>query len=702
MGNLNRVDAGIMTHGTQRCFQCGAVTTATARCRCCGACLSVQSDESRWLSRGDHLVVTLGEAAPPRRRSSATLMTGSSGSMQAMASGTMQELSGPSLASLDALLEETAPVSVTAAFAPVKGPVKPPEQATMPIGTQERPALSALTVQLSERLLQEPRRRVWLGLDADGERYRVEERVAQEREQPSAFEQQLRDVVLMPVGSTRHGDHDLLVFREQRGETLRARRSTETDEVEPLLLLRWLRPVALAMARVNAFGYALTGLSSEMVLFLDESGDVAFDGVGFLTPLHEPASVACMMAGYSAPELYEGDYYRRVSARSDVYGFAMLAYEVVTGRTPPSCAESGYHPMIWPRDAEPGFPLGLGRFFAACAAYDPAERPRSVEEALELLEECVEAVSMEEHAREFCRLTAACETHPGITKRLRQPVNQDAVFCAVDAARSAVLLCVSDGVSTSSFGSGEIASAMVVRRAREVWSRYQADEGSWDWQRIAMELKRAVQTANADVVGYVDERFSPFRGEPQEVMAATCVLAFVLQSDALVVSIGDSRSYLLRQGFLERIGRDHNLMTLSVADGMPAHLAATLPQGGTLARCVGTFDLDEDGHLVPAHLALDSYLVHLRLDDRLLLCTDGVTDYLGDSDRAAEAALTQLLLREPTPELVCLDILTAANRGGGGDNIGVAVCVVGSDYITAAERSASGNHSAYEQGGGGH
>jgi serine/threonine protein phosphatase PrpC len=622
--------------------------------------------------------------------------------MQEMQSGTAQELSSPSLASLDALLEETAPVSVTAAFAPVKGPLKPPEQATMPIGTQERPALSVLTVQLSERLLQEPRRRVWLGLDADGERYRVEERVAQEREQPSAFEQQLRDVVLMPVGSTRHGDHELLVFREQRGETLRARRSTETDEVEPLLLLRWLRPVALAMARVNAFGYALTGLSSEMVLFLDESGEVAFDGVGFLTPLHEPASVACMMAGYSAPELYAGDYYRRVSARSDVYGFAMLAYEVVTGRIPPSCAESGYHPMIWPRDAEPGFPLGLGRFFAACAAYDPAERPRSLEAALELLEECVQAVSMEEPARGFSRLTASCETHPGITKRLRQPVNQDAVFCAVDAVRSAVLLCVSDGVSTASFGSGEIASAMVVRRAREVWSRYQADEGGWDWPRIAMELKRAVQTANADVVGYVDERFAPFRGEPQEVMAATCVLAFVLRSDALVISIGDSRSYLFRQGFLERIGRDHNLMTLSVADGMPAHLAATLPQGGTLARCVGTFDLDEEGHLVPAQLVLDSYLVHLRLDDRLLLCTDGVTDYLGDSDRAAEAALTQLLLREPTPELVCLDILTAANRGGGGDNIGVAVCVAGSDYITAAERSASGNHSAYEQGGGGH
>jgi serine/threonine protein phosphatase PrpC len=622
--------------------------------------------------------------------------------MQAMQSGTAQELSSPSLASLDALLEETAPVSVTAAFAPVTRPLKPPEQATMPIGTQERPALSVLTVQLSERLLQEPRRRVWLGLDADGERYRVEERVAQEREQPSAFEQQLRDVVLMPVGSTRHGDHELLVFREQRGETLRARRSTETDEVEPLLLLRWLRPVALAMARVNAFGYALTGLSSEMVLFLDESGEVAFDGVGFLTPLHEPASVACMMAGYSAPELYAGDYYRRVSARSDVYGFAMLAYEVVTGRIPPSCAESGYHPMIWPRDAEPGFPLGLGRFFAACAAYDPAERPRSLEAALELLEECVQAVSMEEPARGFSRLTASCETHPGITKRLRQPVNQDAVFCAVDAVRSAVLLCVSDGVSTASFGSGEIASAMVVRRAREVWSRYQADEGGWDWPRIAMELKRAVQTANADVVGYVDERFAPFRGEPQEVMAATCVLAFVLRSDALVISIGDSRSYLFRQGFLERIGRDHNLMTLSVADGMPAHLAATLPQGGTLARCVGTFDLDEEGHLVPAQLVLDSYLVHLRLDDRLLLCTDGVTDYLGDSDRAAEAALTQLLLREPTPELVCLDILTAANRGGGGDNIGVAVCVAGSDYITAAERSASGNHSAYEQGGGGH
>ena len=693
------VDATLMTHGTQRCFQCGAVTATANRCRCCGACLSVQSDESRWLSRGDQLVVTLGDASPQKPRSSATLMTGSSGSVQATPSATLQGFSSASLRALDELLEETAPMAVTAAYAAV---VKPPEQSTMPIGTEERPALSALTVQLSERLLQEPRRRVWLGLDPEGERYRVEERVTQERAGAGAFEYQLRDVVLMPVGSTRHGDNALTVFREQRGETLRSRRSTETDEVEPLLLLRWLRPVALAMARVNAFGYALSGLSSEMVLFLEESGEVAFDGVGFLTPLYEPTAVAWMMAGYSAPELYEDGAYRRVSARSDVYGFAMLAYEVITGRIPPSCAESGYYPMIWPRDAEPGFPLGLGRFFAACAAYNPADRPRSVEEALELLEECVRAVSMEEPARDFCRLTAACETHPGITKRLRQPVNQDAVFCAVDTARSAVLLCVSDGVSTSSFGSGEIASAMVVRRAREVWSRYQAEESGWDWPRIAMELKRAVQTANADVVAYVDERFSPFRGEPQEVMAATCVLAFVLNSDALVVSIGDSRSYLFRDGFLERIGRDHNLMTLSVADGMPAHLAATLPQGGTLARCVGTFDLDEEGHLVPAQLVLDSYLVHLRLDDRLLLCTDGVTDYLGDTDSISEAVLTQLLLHEPTPELVCLDILTAANRGGGGDNIGVAVCVVGSDYITAAERSASGNHSAYEQGGHGH
>ena len=658
----------------------------------------MQSDESRWLARGDHLVVTLGLAAPPKRRSSATLMTGSSGSVQAMPSGTLPGLSSPSIETLDELLDETSNLSVTAAFAPVKGPVKPPAQSTMPIGTQERPALSVLTVQLSERLLQEPRRRVWLALSGDGERYRVEERVAQERGTAGPFEQQLSDVVVMPVGSTRHGDHELLVFREQRGESLRARRVAEQDEVEPLLLLRWLRPVALAMARVNSFGFALCGLSSEMVVFLEEDGEVAFDGVAFLTPLHEPTPVAHLMAGYSAPELYEDGPYRRVSPRCDVYGLAMLAYEVITGRIPPSCAESGYYPMIWPRDVEPGFPLGLGRFFAACAAYNPSDRPRSVGEALELLEECVRAISMEEPATDICRLTAACETHPGITKRLRQPVNQDAVFCAVDTLRGAVLLCVSDGVSTSSFGSGEIASAMVVRRAREVWSRYQAEESGWDWQRISMELKRAVQTANADVVGYVDERFSPFRGEPQEVMAATCVLAFVLGDNALLVSIGDSRSYLFRQGFLERIGRDHNLMTLSVADGMPAHLAATLPQGGTLARCVGTFDLDEEGHLVASQLALDSHLVHLRFDDRLLLCTDGVTDYLGDTDNASEAALTQMLLREPTPELLCLDILTAANRGGGGDNIGIAICALGAEYITAVERSASGNHSAYEQG----
>ena len=686
-----------MSHGIQRCYQCGAATPAAARCRCCGACLTVQSDESRWLSRGDHVVVTLGNVAPPKRRSSATLMTSSSGSVFAMPSGTLPGFSSPRLDALDDLLNDPAP----AATAPV-AESEEPEQTTMPIGTEERPALSALTVQLSERLSQEPRRRVWLATDSSGDRYRVEERVAQSNATAGAFEQQLGDVVQMAVGSTLHGEHELVVFRESRGETLRERRAVLTEAIDPLTLLRWLRPVALGMARVNSFGFVLAGLSSESVRYQEESGEVFFDGVPFLTPMYEAVAQAWMTAGFSAPELYDEGPTRQVSARVDVYCFAMLAYEVITGRLPAACAESGYYPMIWPRDAAPGFPVGLGRFFAACAAYNPSERPRSMEEALALLEECVQEIAMREPSTELFRLTASCETHPGITKRLRQPVNQDAVFCAVDPVRSAVMLCVSDGVSTSSYGSGEIASAMVVRRAREAWGRFQADDGAWDWQRIASELKRAVQGANEDVIGYVDERFSPFRGEPQEVMAATCVLAFVRDADALVLSIGDSRSYLFRGGFLERIGRDHNLMTLSVADGMPAHLAATLPQGGTLARCVGTFDLDEEGHLVPALLALDSYLVHLHPDDRLLLCTDGVTDYLGESDSESEAALTAMLHREPTPELVCLDILTAANRGGGGDNIGVAICVVGTDFITAAERSASGNHSAYEQGGQGH
>lgn len=137
-----------MTQGSKRCFQCGAATTATVRCRCCGACQPVQSDESRWLSRGDHLVVTLGDVAPPKRRSSATLMTGSSGSVPAMLSGTLHGLSTPSLETLDELLDGTSNLSVTAAFAAVT----PADQSTIPTGTQERPALSVLTVQLSERL----------------------------------------------------------------------------------------------------------------------------------------------------------------------------------------------------------------------------------------------------------------------------------------------------------------------------------------------------------------------------------------------------------------------------------------------------------------------------------------------------------------------------------------------------------------------
>jgi protein phosphatase len=135
---------------------------------------------------------------------------------------------------------------------------------------------------------------------------------------------------------------------------------------------------------------------------------------------------------------------------------------------------------------------------------------------------------------------------------------------------------------------------------------------------------------------------------------------------------------------IEQITRDHNLMTLGIIDGMPAHMAVTMPQASALARCLGMFEIDPDGQLVASLVKPDIYFVDLLPGDRILLCTDGLTDYAGDSEAAAETAIYEVLMREPTPELACLDLIVLGNRGGGGDNIGVAVCVVGETPISAA------------------
>jgi protein phosphatase len=150
-----------------------------------------------------------------------------------------------------------------------------------------------------------------------------------------------------------------------------------------------------------------------------------------------------------------------------------------------------------------------------------------------------------------------------------------------------------------------------------------ADTGEW--------LTRALLVAHRAVLAEAGD--DPDR----EGMATTVVLAVVDEGQATIAHVGDSRAYLLADGALQALTRDHGI-------------------GGYITQALG---LDR---------VVDPDVAHFDLSagDRLLLCTDGLTNMVDDKGIA-------LLLGKGDPTEATDALVEAALGNGGIDNITVIV-----------------------------
>ena len=232
-------------------------------------------------------------------------------------------------------------------------------------------------------------------------------------------------------------------------------------------------------------------------------------------------------------------------------------------------------------------------------------------------------------------LSSAAGTHVGLIR----PQNEDSYHC------SHPLYVVADGLG--GHAAGEVASALVVDRLREIsiaqdMSAEQAQE----------QLAEAVRDANRRIHRSATE-------DPEHAGMGTTVTAAVAVGDMLCFAhVGDSRGYLFRDGGLERITEDHTPVQRAVRAGViSAEEAERHPSRHVLAQAVG-LDVDVD---------VDTPRVEMRSGDRILMCTDGLTDPVPDAD------LRRLLGGFDTPQAAVDGLIKAALNGGGPDNVTLIV-----------------------------
>lgn len=212
------------------------------------------------------------------------------------------------------------------------------------------------------------------------------------------------------------------------------------------------------------------------------------------------------------------------------------------------------------------------------------------------------------------------------------------------------LFIVSDGMGGRP--AGEVASEVVVAALPTLVAHHFGADPDLDAPDAPQRLRTVLTELSADL-----------REGSQDTprlagMGATAVVALVSQATALIAHVGDSRAYLLNVRGLHRLTRDHSLaQALIDAGAITDQQAAGHPARGQLTRHMGMV-----GEALP-----DARRVALEPDDRLLLCSDGLTGMLDD------ARIQAILDRSPEPQHACRTLVEAANEAGGTDNITVLV-----------------------------
>jgi protein phosphatase len=142
-------------------------------------------------------------------------------------------------------------------------------------------------------------------------------------------------------------------------------------------------------------------------------------------------------------------------------------------------------------------------------------------------------------------------------------------------------------------------------------------------------------------------------------MGTTLTVARSLGTDLIVAHVGDSRAYLFRQGRLQRLTRDHTL----AQELSSASTVAGIEAIANRFRHLLTQSLGADRMEIEPQIVRDT----LASGDRLLLCTDGL------SDQAPEEAIVRELARGAAAKETCEKLVQLALDHGGKDNVTVAI-----------------------------
>ena len=256
---------------------------------------------------------------------------------------------------------------------------------------------------------------------------------------------------------------------------------------------------------------------------------------------------------------------------------------------------------------------------------------------------------------EQSHLLVAAQTHPGMTGKNNEDRYAVSAYKLGRRGRNPVLFAVlADGVG--GHRAGEVAAEMTVEHI----SRRVAESSG---KQPLNTLQTAILDTSAEI--YLQAQTDP----ACQGMGATCACAWIIRDHLYTAAVGDSRIYLLRGKTIRQLSTDHTWVQEALDRGIlkPDEVRGH-PNAHVIRRYLGSpnppqvdfrlrLEEAEDDQQAAANQGL-----HLKEGDRLLLCSDGLTDLVEDSEILAA-------FQHKTLEEALLSLTDLANQRGGHDNI---------------------------------
>ncbi len=229
---------------------------------------------------------------------------------------------------------------------------------------------------------------------------------------------------------------------------------------------------------------------------------------------------------------------------------------------------------------------------------------------------------------------------------MQRQMNQDFIkFHQFDDETALLIVC--DGMGGAK--AGNVASEVAANSVYNTFlQKYKVTMNDKDLKTL---MTSAVNGANLDVFDLAQNN------EEYYGMGTTVVFAFLSAGYAYTIHAGDSRAYIVYPDDIEQITTDHSIVQQMIENNIiTPQEAKHHPKRNVITRALG----------IEECLETDFNITKLEKDAKIILCSDGLSNFVDDED-------IKKIANENDSKNICEKLIELANANGGGDNISVAV-----------------------------